>query len=166
MMSVRHTKLALKVTCVGLWIAMALVTAWTVLGWETEMAVPDTPAIAAAHGEENSMKPAIPTLQQFATVWHKPLRRPLFDPPPAAAASAAVAVQAPLNIKLLGTAIEAEESLAIFAIPPGTVEVKRVGEAIGEGAARVQVREIQGQRVILERHGRPVTLEMDTKPGN
>jgi len=64
------------------------------------------------------------------------LRQPLFDPlPPAPPPPPA---KAPLAIKLAGTILEAEHSLAILQLPDGKTELKAVGEECG-GATILQI---------------------------
>ena len=74
-----------------------------------------------------------PTLSReadFAHLANLDLRRPLHDPPPPA--SPPMHTDPPLNIRLAGVVLEIGHNQALIAIPDGSVQLKGVGESVGD----------------------------------
>lgn len=166
-MHVRQMRFGLKALCGGLWLVGAIVIGWAVCGQGPEAPEPSRPAATREAKPPATASAAVPTLDEFARVWQKPLRRPIFDPPPTAPPIAtSEPKRAPLNIKLLGTAIEPGESLAMIATPPNTLEVRGLGDTIGEGANQLEVVEIMPDRVVLRRQSERLVLEIEPRKGN
>jgi hypothetical protein len=63
------------------------------------------------------------------TNWARPLRRPLFDPPPPVRVVAKPVPQ-PLRVKLLATVIEDENTTAMLRLASGQVVFRKVGESL------------------------------------
>jgi hypothetical protein len=63
----------------------------------------------------------------LSVVWQRNLRQPLFDAPPAAAASKP---EAPLSIQLLGTAIEDERRFAVLTLASNVPIVREIGAVV------------------------------------
>lgn len=81
----------------------------------------------------------------FEAVLDLDLRRPLFDAPPAALIVKASTQPVGLGIQLTGTFVEPGHSYAVFSLPSGSVEVKRVGEKTWHVAVngRASLRELE-----------------------
>jgi len=167
-MNLRQLRIGLRAGCAMLWLACTLVVCWAFL-WDDAERGPDSEpdGTRAASMVSRAAKAALPSLQQFQQVWRKPLRRPLFDPPPAATAArtSTPPPQAPLRIKLLGTVLEPGQSMAMFAVPPGTITIKRVGEAIGEAPNQAEIMDIQTDRAVLRCQGQTMTVEIEGTKG-
>ena len=75
----------------------------------------------------------IPSLASFEPAWRLRLRRPLTDPPPAAArAVTAKSVKRPtLPVRLIGTIVDGEHPRGLFMSGLSTVELKGLGEVSG-----------------------------------
>lgn len=74
-------------------------------------------------------------LDHYAVLWQRPLRGPLYDPPPV------VVVKVPppepkFEYKLTGAVVEEGFSFATFADGRGKTVLRRVGQAIGEAEVK------------------------------
>ena len=107
----------------------------------------------------------LPSLKQFEAFWLRPLRRPLVDPPPAKPAEeqAMAPKRPPPNVRLLGIAVESGHSLAMFATPQGTVELKGIGDTLGETPNGPQVASIEDQKVVLRYLGETITVALENE---
>ena len=95
-------------------------------------------------------------LPNFSAVKGRPLRRPLIDAEPVAAAPATPGPE----FKLLGTVTEPGHSYAIFQVAGGRVEVCQVGETAGVA----QVTSIGPRRVTIRYNGQTRRLSLP-EPG-
>ncbi len=158
-MNVRHLRVACHVTCVVCLLASAGVAYW-VIGEpvrlepavdQATLAVANvTPASheAIAHGQ-------LPTLSAFEHAWQLQLRRPLFDPPPVKV-EAKVFVPPPLAYRLTGTVLNPDGAMAMFVGPQGKIEIRRVGQQIGEAT----ILDISQDRVRINYHDQTRELEL------
>ncbi len=96
------------------------------------------------------------------------LRRPLVDPPPPAPkpVQPRPPVPAPppapgLQLTLVGTIIESENSLAIIADASGAFDVKGVGESLELSPPGVSVKRIESEQVELQFGGKTSTVSLD-----
>lgn len=109
---------------------------------------------------ESAQTPAEPPLASFAAAFSKDLRRPLYDPPPAAAPrSAATSKPAALGVTLAGTILDPLRPQALFVTTGGKTELKAVGEKTG-GA---EVLAIERESATLLHNGRKVTLRVPAR---
>jgi len=103
----------------------------------------------------------------------RPLRTPLYDPPakpqPPPEPTKPPAPQpkpAPkLNLTLVGTIIEADQSLAIIADATGQFDVKGVGEALEISPAGIVIAEIEAEWVKLKYRGQSAQLQLERSKG-
>ena len=105
----------------------------------------------------------------------RPLRRPLYDPPPKPPAPKPVVAETPapppsspppqakLDVVLVGTIIQPEQSLAIIADAAGEFDVKGVGESLELTPQGITIATIESERVTLLYQGRPTMIEIDRK---
>ena len=63
-------------------------------------------------------------------------------------------------MKLIGTILEPDRTVAMFSTAAGKIEFKRVGESVGTQAARAEVVEIQRNRVLVRYADRVITFEL------
>lgn len=158
--SVRIQKLYYSLATCG-----CLAGAGTVIAWGARPAsiTPAVPTNAAPRAATTRVPSAsgerAPTREDFAQLWDRPLRRALYDPPPP---KAVVRELPPLNVELLGTIIEAENSMAIVRTEQGRVEYKRVGESIGPTDSPASVVEIGPEEIVVERSAERISLHVRT----
>ncbi|MEZ6192075.1 MAG: hypothetical protein R3C45_12425 [Phycisphaerales bacterium] len=163
-MNLRRTKL-------GLWLLTVVLMVGSAASIVGAIWLPyDRPeSRATAHVPSQSSKPDpmadSPTLEQFAKLWNKNLRPPLFDPPVEPTVSSAAPERPKIirpDIRLIGFAVESDRSVAILSGPDGAVEFKAVGEQL-QG---VTVRSITSDGVLLNHNGDEYLLkfEEDTHP--
>jgi len=100
-----------------------------------------------------------PTREEFAQLCERPLRRPLYDPPPP---KPVVKQLPPLRVELLGTIIDGDNSMAIIRSEQGKVEYRRNGESVGPVDSPARLVEIQSDSVLLERADERVTLKVQS----
>jgi hypothetical protein len=158
-LSLRTQKVGLSIATVGCAAAAVLVVGWGIrlpaVGERTETkTAAEQPnaneAVANAHNE--------PSKESFAQLCAVQLRRPLYDPPPPAPE---VRQLPPLQVQLLGTIIEGENSMAILRSEQGKVEYRKQGDAIGPVDSPATVVEIQGDAVVLNRAEERITLRVN-----
>lgn len=157
-------KTVLRITGTALSLAAVLVVA-ACLAWplgisdpEVETAMSQAERIADQH--KTVPKPSI---QQFESLLKKQLRRPLIDPPTVKnAETKAVVKKRPMpRVRLLGIALEAGHSLAIFSTHKGEIELKGVGEILGDEADGPRISTIEDRRVVICYRGKEVTLDLE-----
>jgi type II secretory pathway component PulC len=111
----------------------ATVAVGLLLPLSVSMPKPRDPSVKTSTTQPRQTPPPLENLQRLASL---NLRQPLFDPPPPAPQPPPT--KTPLAIKLAGTILEAEHSLAILQLPDGKTELKAVGEQCG-GATIVRI---------------------------
>lgn len=98
------------------------------------------------------------------------LRRPLVDPPPPRPKpppkKTTPVVQAPppppkLDVTLVGTIIQPDQSLAIIADAAGGFDVKGIGESLELSTEGITIQRIESEKVTLLYQGRQSTIELD-----
>lgn len=126
------------------------------------------PQVAAATPEEV----ASATDQRIVL---RPLRGPLYDPPPPPAPAPKPVVPQrreptpppppPLELTLVGTIIEPDQSLAILSDATGNFDVKGIGEPLELSPEGVTLQTIESEQVTLQYRGRKSTVQLDrSKP--
>ena len=149
-----------------LWLLAVLFTggtivaaAWAVLGPYADLTArpPQARGVAPA-----TPAPSDPPLAAFAAVWDRELGQPLdpLDPPPVAPPTqpaAAATDPPPPPVKLIGTVLEPNYSMAVFARADGRPELRAVGETAG-GA---EVLRIEADAVTVRYNGQPVVLRVE-----
>jgi len=98
--------------------------------------------------------------EDFATMWDRPLRRPLYDPPPP---KPQVHELPPLHVELVGTIIEDANSMALVRTEKGNVEYKRAGDTVGLADNSGKIIEIIADAIIVERASERLTFKVNDK---
>lgn len=91
-------------------------------------------------------------LDRYALIWQRELRKPIFDAPPAAAAS-----RPQLALKLLGTVVEPGYTYGMFTTAKGEQQLVGVGQRI-DGA---EVKSIEDGSVTVLFGGETLTLKVE-----
>jgi len=97
----------------------------------------------------------------FAALWERPLRRPLFDPPPRPQVVAEKRALPPLRARLLATMIEAENSTAVLRLASGEVVFRKVGQPLGAEEPTAKIARIDAGSVCVTREGNETQLLVD-----
>ena len=166
-MHARRAKTWLRIAGGGL-----LASAGTALAWgvfcpisEQEQSEHGPIARSGIHDGKN-LRAAMPTLAEFEPLCRRPLRRPLYDPPPKAKPAPVVVAPKPpppLSVRLLGTAVEPDHSMAMLLTARGTIEMKAVGDKLDDMPDAAEVTKIEQDCVTLRYHGQTVRLEVESK---
>ena len=82
--------------------------------------------------------------------WERPLRRPLYDPPPAPKKIVKKKPR-PITVKLMGTILEPENSQAFVKLSNGSVELRRVGDQVTDDPRDGQVAQITASEIVIRR---------------
>ena len=159
----------------GILAAGLLAGAVGAVGWSLSGLKRDSGAVSsgprAAPLTEFSKQPSTTSFDE--SVAARSLRRPLFDPPPQpptpAPKPAPKVVERPtpppsipkLDVTLVGTIIQPEQSLAIVADALGEFDVKGIGESLELSPQGITVERIESERVTLRYQGRQSTIELD-----
>lgn len=110
-----------------------------------------------------STNPTPPALgpNSFAALWERPLRRPLFDPPPPTLKVAEKKVPLPIRARLLATMIEPENSTAVLRLASGEVVFRKVGQPLGTDEPNAKIARIEAGSVSVSRNGDETRLLVD-----
>ena len=158
-MSLRLASLILWIASGVLIVASGLFILWALLGRvEPDLTSLDQPARTDQSGHD---EPAgkLPPLLAFEVVWTRDVRPTLLS----SMVEKSVVVPEPqtpapvvdsLPFQLLGTAVEAGRSDAVFLSEDGLIVVTRVGDPIDDA----KVLRIEPDRVVLERDGQTMTV--------
>ena len=103
-------------------------------------------------------------LSEFATVWNRRLSAPLYDPPPRPVAPKPI-VETPKpvrpkpkkprsQLRVMGTMVEPDRSLAILSDSDGEIHVCAVGESLETPEGEVSIESIDVDRVTVSENGR------------
>ncbi len=104
--------------------------------------------------------PDLGTLQRLA---NHDIRQRLFDPPPKPKPVAPP--KPPPNIKLLGTIINATKSQAMIVGQGGQVELKRVGDIVGEANNTAKILHIHADHITVEHEGEEIDIPIVENTG-
>lgn len=152
----------------GVCCTTAVIAAFGCFFWPCDFPTPALESIKTAKTASQKKAVARLSLQQFEPLVRKPLRRPLIVP----AATAKINNQpAPPpkrelpNVRLLGIALEKDNSVAIFALQQGVFEMKRVGETLGDSPGGPRVSVIKDSQVVLRCQNETVTVDLEKEKG-
>lgn len=155
-MHVRAMKMILWATAAALAGGAVLLVGWSAGPVGAPSTVPPAPRPAHAAGDGS----VLPPVSAFEPLWGLELRRPLVDAAPASAGAAnPEQPDGPPGLRLRGTIVEPDHSMAVFASVRGS-EWKSVGDDI-DGA---RVIAIGPESATVEYDGRTITVAVE-KPG-
>jgi hypothetical protein len=97
--------------------------------------------------------------------WGRPLRRPLFDPPPVVAIVVKPPPQ-PLRVKLLATVVEPENSTAMLKHANGQVVFCKVGDSLGADEAGTEILKIETGSISVRRGQEQLRLTVEGVNGS
>ncbi len=97
----------------------------------------------------------------LAALWDRPLRRPLFDPPPPSPKVAEKKMLPPIRAHLLATMIEPPDSTAVLRLGSGEVVFRKVGQPLGTDEPNVKIARIEAGSVSVSRDGDETRLLVD-----
>jgi hypothetical protein len=126
---------------------------------QTAKTLPDRPGSNNAAGTRVASQPV--NGASFAGFWDRPLRRPLFDPPPPAPKVVEKRVVAPIRARLLATMIERDNSTAVLRLASGDVVFRKVGDALGTGEPDARIAKIEAGAICVRRAGDETRLLVD-----
>jgi hypothetical protein len=99
---------------------------------------------------DEKQKTKLPPIAEFATVWHTPLQRPIFDPPP----PTVIKPDPPkLKAQLMATAVDRGEPTAMFKIPSGKYVTLKSGETFENEPGIARIIKIEGKQVTIQFDG-------------
>lgn len=153
-MSPRRSRQFMMLAILGVWTLSGAVLYW---GWQEEpMPQPDktraeTASSANAEQPDNQASPS-PTLTttSFASLWERPLRRVLYDPPPPPKPEPPPKRPPPrIQVKVLATMIEASQQTAMIQLNGGAVVFRKVGEAVSPDHESATIEDIKPGAVVI-----------------
>jgi hypothetical protein len=97
----------------------------------------------------------------LAGLLDRPLRRPLFDPPPPPAKIVEKRILPPIRARLLATMIEPDNSTAILKLANGEVVFRKVGQMLGTDEPTAKIARIEAGSVCVSREGDEMHLLVD-----
>ena len=159
-MSVRQIKMILW-WCCGVLICSSLAVVgfaffWPYDGEMTEDSRSEHPSISSVE----KLPDTWPKLSTFAPLWTLDLRRPLYDVSPQSSEQpSSPRLPQVLGLRLTGTVIEPNHSIAMFITREGKVALRSVGQKVEQA----QILEIMSDRVSVEHAGRQIDLVLERK---
>lgn len=162
-MTLRGKKRVLTMLSAALCLSAAGVLAWG-------FAAPQWPAVsddsaAVRRKPEGPGTDRVPDRRlassDFEGSWQRPLRRPLYDPPPPAPKPVKKKPTPPLRARLLATMIEPANSMAMLELSGGDVVFRKVGETIGKEDADATIAEIRPGTVLVRRGEEETRLQVE-----
>jgi hypothetical protein len=130
-------------------------------GKESSSTRPTSPRIQAAGAKPKPGFVKDLVRADFETVWERPLRRALFDPPPPPPKPVEKKILPPLRVKLVATMIESDESTAVLKLAGGEVVFRKVGEMLGGDESDAKISKIEAGAVLVLRGGEECRLLVD-----
>jgi hypothetical protein len=98
-------------------------------------------------------KTELPPIAEFATVWHAPLQRPIFDPPPPPPPTVIKPDPPKLKAQLMATAVDRGEPTAMLKIPSGKYVTLKSGDAFENDPGTARIIKIEGKQVTIQFDG-------------
>lgn len=167
-MDVRTQRRVLATVAGGLFVSTAAVVVWSLAEIDDSSPVSQSGPTREFPGRIE-VDPRAPRRDDFGAFQR--LRQPLYDPPappparpPQPPPPAVTPVPQPssrLDVTLVGTIIEAEQSLAILADSTGKFDIKGVGESLELSTEGITVQDIASEQVTLQYQGRRSTVTLD-----
>lgn len=165
-MELQKQKRWLSITTACLLLCSAAVVPWAVSAIDES-----TPQVASSKSPTDVVPEISPNadLAISAAVTKRKLRQPLHDPeptPPAPPKPTPPPAPRPkpapkLTLSLVGTIIEANNSLAIIADADGQFDVKGIGETLEILPAGIVITKIQAEQVTLSHQGKKTILNLE-----
>lgn len=117
--------------------------------------------------EQQHQAPSLPPLAELRRLWTMNLRRPLYDEPTEASDGndPPPKPEKPLQVMLIGTAVEEGKSEAILQMTDGSIEIIGVGQSVKDGDEVLRVTRVEPGKVSVEYRGRSHEL-IGPKPEN
>lgn len=142
------------------------------IGWSVRPLDPTNPRADSGSDTPIQVAPASDTESApfDAALASQSLRGPLYDPPPPPVAPIKQPRPKPtpppagppkLDLKLVGTIIQTNQSVAILSDSSGQFDVKGIGESLELTPQGVTLQEIEPEQVTLQYQGRRSTLQLD-----
>lgn len=167
-MQIRHKRWLLYGASMVLWTLSAALVVWACQSPPTPPREMRPVPVRPAPSPQSSLTRS-PPLQDFAPLWDRRLRRPLVDPP-LAETNAQQKAPAGQNrrgrkrktaggLRLVGTMLDAERSLAVFVNGRGDIDLKGVGETL-DLAPGTRVEQIELTQVTLADGDNRTILEL------
>ncbi len=103
--------------------------------------------------DSGTKKEELPPLSAFATVWHTPLQRPVFDAPPPPPPPEVKPDPPKLKAQLMATALDRGQPTAMFKIPSGKYVTLKVGDTFDNNPGTAKIVGIDGKQVMLQFEG-------------
>jgi hypothetical protein len=139
-------------------VAMAAAVVAVVAGawWPLDLGAPRGAAPARTPKALPTLTPSLKDPEEYAVIYQRDLRRPLFDAPPVVATTAP-APPPPMPVRLTGTVVEPGFSFAMFRSGTGESRMASAGEVI-DG---VEVVSIGDANVTVRFAGQVITLKVE-----
>ena len=169
-MNVQRKRLLLRAAAMILLVLSGAVLVWAFQGPAAVIDQADDLALKGS-AVRTAKLVGSPPLEEFAKVWRKPLRRPLYDPPPAPKEPKRKEKKDPTKqrrkannraaagVQLVGTMVEDGRSLAVFMNSSGKIDLKGVGESL-ELAPGMRVDRVDLTQVVVTNQGQQTTLQI------
>ncbi len=116
-------------------------------------AQPDTEPTAISAPVDTRRVPDLDSLQRLAK---RDIRQRLFDPP--AKPEPVIPPKPPPAVRLMGTIVNAANPQAMIAGAGGKVELKRVGDTVGDAGNTAVIKEIYSDHIKIEHEGKTLDV--------
>lgn len=160
-MPLRRIKFYLASGSLVLLLLSAAVLAWGILAPTRDLS-PAQPSSSATRSMTDTGPDTLPPLDEFTLLCQRKLQSPLYDPPPEPVAVEEASPEPvrlpPLQITLLGTIVEPDRTVAMFATQGGHIELTRIGQTVSNAPNGPKVIGITADEVVVEYDGQQRTM--------
>lgn len=159
MIPLRRKRLLLRLMALGLLAAACAILAYEFVAPAAPTATAQQRLPSTSHAQPAETESTAEL--RFHDVWEKPLQQVLFDPPPPPPKIVEKPPPPPLNVKLLGTMIDAAESQAIIEDRQQNVFFRKRGEGVTPSQPEAIIDEILPTSINVRQEDQVTTLNME-----
>lgn len=161
-MPLRRIKFYLASGSLVLLLLSVAVLAWGILAPTRDLSPAQPPPSVTPRSMTDNGSDALPPLDEFTLLCQRKLQSPLYDPPPEPVAVEEAPPEPvrlpPLQITLLGTIVEPDRTVAMFATQGGHIELTRIGQTVSNAPNGPKVIDITADEVVVEYDGQQRTM--------
>lgn len=134
----------------AVFVTVGVIAIWSGATYEVEPPAEVSPTTSTIASGREEQRAARTTLNADGSAWRIQLQRPLYDPPPRPKKIVKKKPR-PINVKLVGTVLEANNSQAFVKLANGSVELRQEGDQLTANPLDGKVAKISATEIIIVR---------------
>jgi hypothetical protein len=164
-LKLRTRKLLLNLATLA---ALLLAVAAVSRAWQAEIEFTDPAsdllgqqtAVNSPADKPQASKQKLAAIDARQPQWQRPLRRPLYDPPPQPEKKI-IRKPRPITVKLMGTILEQDASQAFVKQSTGSVQLKRLGDQLTDNRLDGTIEVISAGEIVVKREDGDVRIPVE-----